>query len=58
VRSGPPRPFHGKKDGKIVIKNVKPKATGGKHEVIDKLFDGSSRLKETKEGETQEGKRI
>ena len=30
--------LHGKKDGEVIIKNVKPKTTGGKHEVIDETF--------------------
>jgi hypothetical protein len=27
--------LHGRKDGEVIIKNVKPKTTGSKHEVID-----------------------
>jgi hypothetical protein len=27
--------LRGKSDGKIVIENVRPKVSGGKHEVID-----------------------
>ena len=30
--------LHGKRDGKIVIENVKPKLIGGKHKVIDEEF--------------------
>jgi hypothetical protein len=30
--------MHGKKDGKVVVKNIKPKISGGKHEVIDETF--------------------
>ncbi|MDR0487543.1 MAG: hypothetical protein LBG91_04780, partial [Treponema sp.] len=28
----------GKKDGEVIIKNIKPKTTGGTHEVIDETF--------------------
>jgi len=28
----------GKKDGEIIIKNISPKTTGGKHEVIDETL--------------------
>jgi hypothetical protein len=28
----------GKKDGKVVVENIKPKMTGGKHKVIDETF--------------------
>jgi len=31
----------GKRDGRIVIENVSPKAVGGKHIVIDEQFDGT-----------------
>ena len=30
--------MHGKKDGKIIVKNIKPKISGGKREVIDETF--------------------
>jgi hypothetical protein len=36
--------LHGKRDGKIVIENVNPKLTGGKHKVIDEKFDNSDRI--------------
>jgi hypothetical protein len=42
--------LHGKRDGKIVIKNVKPKVTGGKHKVIDEQLTDSGQYKETVEG--------
>jgi len=41
--------LHGKRDGKIVIENVKPKSSGGKRrltslsDVIDETFEGASR---------------
>jgi len=44
----------GKKDGIVMAKNVKPKTTGGKHEVIDETFNDSASFKETKEGEITE----
>jgi hypothetical protein len=39
-----------KKDGKIVIENVKPKLTGGKHEVIDEVLKDTIRFKNMEEG--------
>jgi hypothetical protein len=42
--------IHGKKDGKIVIENVKPKLVGGKHKVVDEKFADSAQFKETDEG--------
>jgi hypothetical protein len=30
--------LHGRKDGEVIIKNIKPKTTGGTHEVIDETF--------------------
>ena len=44
----------GKKDGKVVIENIKPKLTGGKHEVIDEAFRDTAAFKETKEGSITE----
>jgi hypothetical protein len=41
----------GKRSGKLVVENVKPKMSGGKHKVIDERFDDSKRVKETEEGE-------
>jgi hypothetical protein len=46
--------MRGKKDGKIVIENIKPKATGGVHKVLDEKFTGSEQFKETEQGEIQE----
>jgi hypothetical protein len=44
----------GKKDGRIVIENVKPHLTGGKHRVIDEIFKEDARFKDTDEGEIKE----
>ena len=44
----------GRKDGKIVVENIRPKTTGGKHEVIDETFRDSASFRETKEGEITE----
>jgi hypothetical protein len=38
--------LHGKKDGKIVIENVKPHLTGGKHKIIDETFKDSAQFKD------------
>jgi hypothetical protein len=46
--------IHGKKDGKIVIENVKPKLTGGKHKVVDEKFADSAQFKETIQGSQKE----
>ena len=46
--------LHGRKDGEVVIKNVKPKTSGGKHEVIDETFNDSASFKETEEGSINE----
>jgi hypothetical protein len=43
--------IHGKKDGKIVIENVKPKLTGGKHKVVDERFADSAQFRKSEEGE-------
>jgi hypothetical protein len=37
----------GKKDGEVIIKNIKPKTTGGKHEVIDETFRDNASFKES-----------
>jgi hypothetical protein len=44
----------GKKDGEIIIKNIKPKTTGGTHKVIDETFKDSASFKETEEGSISE----
>jgi hypothetical protein len=41
--------IHGKKDGKIVIENVKPKLAGGVRKVVDERFSDSEQFKETEE---------
>jgi hypothetical protein len=46
--------LHSKKDGKIIIENIKPKITGGKHKVIDEILKDSVRFKETEEGDITE----
>jgi hypothetical protein len=43
-----------KKDGEVIIKNIKPKTTGDKHEVIDETFRTTASFKETDEGEIRE----
>jgi hypothetical protein len=44
----------GKRDGKIVIENIKPKATGGVHKVIDETYKNTASFKESEEGEIKE----
>jgi hypothetical protein len=44
----------GKKDGEVIIKNIKPKTSGGKHEVIDETFRDTASFKETEEGSITE----
>ncbi|MDR1802440.1 MAG: hypothetical protein LBQ94_02435 [Treponema sp.] len=46
--------LHGRKDGEVIIKNVKPKTSGGTHEVIDETFRDTASFKETKEGDITE----
>jgi hypothetical protein len=46
--------LHGRKDGEVIIKNIKPKTTGGKHEVIDETFRDAASFKETDEGSLTE----
>ena len=45
---------HGKRDGKIVIENIKPKLTGGKRNIIDETFKDSAKFKDDIEGEVTE----
>jgi hypothetical protein len=40
----------GKRDGKIVIENIKPKVTDGVHKVIDEKLNNSVQYKGTEEG--------
>jgi len=42
--------LHGKRSGKIVVENVKPKVSGGKHIVIDEQYDGEAVFRETESG--------
>jgi len=44
----------GKRDGKIVIENIKPKLIGGEHKVIDETFRDTAEFKETDEGKITE----
>jgi hypothetical protein len=46
--------LHGKKDGEVIIKNIKPKTTGGTHEVIDETFRDTAAFKETEQGNIKE----
>jgi hypothetical protein len=46
--------LHGKKDGEVIIKNIKPKTTGGKHEVIDETFRDTAAFEETEQGSIKE----
>jgi len=45
---------HGRHDGKIVIENIRPKLTGGKHEVIDNTFKDTAKFKDSADGEITE----
>jgi len=44
----------GKKDGEVIVKNIKPKTTGGKREIIDKTFKDDIQFKDTEEGSFSE----
>jgi len=44
----------GKKDGEIKIKNISPKTTGGKREIIDETFKDSAKFKGNIEGDIGE----
>ena len=44
----------GKKDGKVVVENIKPKMAGGKHKVIDETFKDTAEFKETAEASIKE----
>jgi hypothetical protein len=44
----------GTKDGEVIVKNVRPKTTGGAHEVIDETFKSSASFKDTEEGRINE----
>jgi len=44
----------GKKDGEVIIRNVTPKTTGGKREIIDETFKSRASFKGTEEGNFKE----
>jgi len=46
--------IHSKKDGKIVIENIKPKLTGGVHKVVDEKFTDNIAVKESAEEDVKE----
>jgi hypothetical protein len=46
--------LRGKRDGKIVVEHIKPKAAGGVHKVVDEHFTEDARFKETEQGEIKE----
>jgi len=45
---------NGKRDGKIIIENIKPKLTGGKRKFIEESFKDTESFKETEEGKLSE----
>ncbi|MDR0495757.1 MAG: hypothetical protein LBG95_09065 [Treponema sp.] len=46
--------IRGTREGKFEAVNIKPKATGGVHKVIDEQFKDTAKFKETEEGEIDE----
>jgi hypothetical protein len=46
--------LNGKRDGKLVIENIKPKAADGAHKVLDEQFADNVQYKETDQGEIKE----
>jgi hypothetical protein len=44
----------GTKDGEVIIRNIRPKTSGGKREVIDETFRDKASFKETDEGSLTE----
>jgi hypothetical protein len=46
--------LHGRRDGEVAVRNVRPKLTAGKREVIDKKFTDTEQFKETEEAEIKE----
>jgi hypothetical protein len=44
----------GKRDGKIIVENISPKVTAGKHKVIDEKYADSAVVHETKDAEFKE----
>jgi len=46
--------LQGKKDGRIVIENIKPKLTGGEHKVLDETFKNTGEFNDTVKGDYNE----
>jgi len=46
--------LHSKKDGKLIVENIKPKLTGGVHKVIEEKFTDTEQFKEIKDGNIRE----
>jgi hypothetical protein len=46
--------IHGRRDGEITIKNLRPSMTGGSHEVIDETFRDRASFKESEQGAISE----
>jgi len=46
--------MRGKKDGRIIVENINPKLTGGKHKVIDEAFTDTEKFRKTKQGGKEE----
>jgi hypothetical protein len=46
--------LYGKREGEILIKNVKPKFIAGEHEVIERKIENSASIHETKNVELDE----
>jgi hypothetical protein len=44
----------GRRDGKLVIENIKPKVTGGTHKVLDEKITDNAQIRETEQGEITE----
>ena len=45
--------LHGKKDGKIIIENEKPRLVGGKHLVVDEIHKDKIGFREAESGEIE-----
>jgi hypothetical protein len=46
--------LHGRKDGEVIIRNVRPKTIAGSHEVVDETFRDSASFKESANGSFKE----
>jgi hypothetical protein len=44
----------GTKDGELIIRNIRPKTTAGKREIIDQTFKSNASFKDTEEGDTKD----